>query len=262
MNPKDITLLIGLDGSHLEELRWTWPTWMCFKPELREMPALVFYDPVEIDPARFGFLHDHPNLRWVPWDWAYGRTQREKMITGFVHIPAREVQTPWYLKLDTDAAATNKGVWMKDEWFQPDARGRLPVFVSSKWSYSKPRYVLNLLDDWADGVRELQRFPRLDIPYSSNDKNRIRHRRIISWIFFGRTDWTKKVVGWLGPDGRMPWASQDTFLFYCAKRSRQRMVRERMTGYGWLHTRLPNIQRKVRSLGLAPLPAEPIIREI
>ena len=112
MNLADITLVLGLDAAHLEELRWTWPTWMRFTPELRAMPTLVFYDPAEIVPGDVTFLREHPNLDLLPWEMPAAADQREKMITGFVHIPAREVQTPWYLKLDTDAVATGSGLWI------------------------------------------------------------------------------------------------------------------------------------------------------
>ena len=229
MKPGDITLVLGLDAAHLEELRWTWPTWMRFKPELREMPALVFYDPAQIVPERVTFIREHPNVRWVPWEMSAAGNQREKMITGFVLVPAREVQTPWYLKLDTDAVATGPGPWLKDEWFLPDRRGRLATMISSKWTYSKPHDVILRLDEWAKGVRRLRRYPALNL-IGSPESNRVRHRRIISWIFFCQTAWTREVAGWLGRDGRLPHPSQDTFLFYCAKRMRRRIVRERMTG--------------------------------
>lgn len=250
MNLEDITLVLGLDAAHLEELRWTWPTWMRFKPELRAMPALVFYDPAEIDPRRVTFLEEHRRLRWVPWEMPAAESQREKMITGFVHIPAREVQTPWYLKLDTDAVATGPGEWIKEHWFAPGPRGRTAVMVSSKWSYSKPHDVIELLDRWAEGVRRLRRYPPLNL-IGSPEKNRVRHRRIISWIFFCQTQWTREVAGWLGPNGRLPHPSQDTFLFYCNKRMRRRIVRERMSKYGWKHTQLWKIRGLVGGLGMA-----------
>ena len=156
MNLGEITLVLGLDAAHLEELRWTWPTWMRFKPELREMPALVFYDPAQIVPERVSFIHQHPNVRWVPWEMPAAGNQREKMITGFVQVPAREVQTPWYLKLDTDAVATGPGPWIKEEWFLPSGRGRTATMVSAKWTYSKPHDVIQRLDEWAKGLRRLR----------------------------------------------------------------------------------------------------------
>lgn len=252
MNLKDITLVIGIDRQHLEELRWSWPTWMKFKPELREMPALVFYDPDEVNPSQAAFLNEHPDLRFLPWRMAGARNQREEMITGFVHVPAREVTTPWYLKLDTDALATGPGEWIKPGWFSADDRGRLPVFVSCSWHYSKPRYVIDLLDDWGDHVEALAGRPRLNLPYSSAG-DRVLHRRIISWIFFGNTAWTRRVAGWVDPDGRLPFPSQDTFLFYCARRMGCRMIRERMSEhYHWTHLNFARLKARVQGMGIAP----------
>jgi hypothetical protein len=256
MKPEECTLVLGVDARHLEELRWTWPTWMRFKPELRAMPAIVFYDAAQVSPAEARFTEEHPNLRWVPWDFPAAADQREKMLSGFVHVPAREVRTPWYLKLDTDVVATGPGKWIKPEWFAPDARGRVPVLVAARWGYSKPRDVIERLDGWGDTIPRLARYPRLNLPPSAH-RHRVAHRRIISWIFFGRTDWTRTVASWTGAGGRLPCPSQDTFLFYCAKRSRRRMIRERMTRYGWKHTSLGKIRAIVESLGI-PSAAQPL----
>lgn len=253
MNLKDITLVIGIDRHHLEELRWAWPTWMKFKPELLEMPAIVFYDSDETDLAQAGFLDQHPNLRLVPWRMANARNQREEMITGFVHVPSREVATPWYLKLDTDTIATGPGEWIKPEWFAMDEQGTLPAFISCKWHYSKPRYAIDLLDDWGDKVEALARRPRLNVPYSSQGKL-VRHKRIISWIFFGNTAWTRMVAEWVDPDGRLPFPSQDTFMSFCARRLGSRIVRERMgKHYQWTHLRFTRMKERVLEMGMTPV---------
>jgi len=245
----NITLVLGVDALHLEELRHTWPTWMRFKPELLQMPVIVFYDPEEMGPEDGNFLHEHPNLRWVPWQMPEAQTQREKMITAWVHVPAMEVKTEWYLKLDTDVVATGAGDWIRDEWFQANADGELPVFVSSRWGYSKPAHVVDLLDDWADDVPELAQFPRLNLPREEG-ATRVRHKRIISWIFFGRTAWTAEVVRWLRPERRLPHPSQDTFLFYCAERGGRHYVRDRMSDYGWQHARPSKIRELISRLAI------------
>jgi len=248
MNWSDITIVLGVDAKHLEELRLVWPTWMRHKPELREMPCLVFYDVMQVKPEEMAFLHEHPALRLVSWELPHARTQREKMLTGFVHVPAREVQTPWYLKIDTDVIATGPGEWIRKEWFQPKEKDELPVFITSPWGYSKPRYVMDVLDDWADGVPILAGHPRLNLPYSTKT-NKVRHGRIISWLFFGRADWTREMAALAGLDGRLPVPSQDSFLFYCAARLRRRYLKVRMSDHGWSHQRLRNIQRMIRNPG-------------
>jgi hypothetical protein len=253
MTINDITLVLGIDKQHLSELKWTWPTWIRFKPEIKEMPTLVFYDPDQVNPERdVDFLKRQPHIRFVPWTLGFDCTQREKMITAWLHIPAKEVKTSWYLKLDTDAIAVKAGGWIDWSWFAPNSRGQEPVFVSPPWEFSKPRYVIDLLDNWGDSVPSLKPFKRLDIPYSSQKKV-VFHPRIISWLFFCKTTWTREMVAFLGKQGRLPYPSQDTYLFYCAKRSGQYYVRVPMNQYGWIHRRMSNIIKIVTALGIKPI---------
>ncbi len=236
MKLEDITLILGADAAHLEELKLVWPGWMRFKPELRAMPCVVFYDAAQVAPEDMAFMSGHPQVRFVPWDLPNAHSQREKMLTGFVHVPAREVQTPWYLKLDTDVVATGPGLWLNPEWFAANEAGELPVLIAPGWKYSKPRYVMDVLDDWADGLPAFAGTRRLDLPYTS-ESSMVRHPRIISWLFFGRTDWTREVAALCGPDGRMPVPSQDTFMSYCAVRMGLHHVRAKMSPFGWKHQR-------------------------
>lgn len=238
MNLSQITLVLGIDKEHATELRLTWPTWIKFKPELLEMPLLVFYDPDEIDSQSVTFLHSHPNARFIPWRCDFEADQRTKMLTGWIRVPAREVHTPWYLKLDTDVVATKQGSWIEEAWFQPNSTGKLPVFISSKWSYSKPSNAMELLDAWADQIPDLCRFPRLNIPFIPG-LNRVYHPRIISWLFFCQTSWAREMSTLIKERTRPPLASHDTFLFYCAKRRGDFFIRKRMTHYGWRHQRIP-----------------------
>jgi hypothetical protein len=246
MDLSNITLIVGLDGPHLKELRRTWPTWRQFKPDILQMPTVVFFDPTQVDPREASFLNEHPLIRWIPWRLEAARNQREKMISGFFHIAAREVSTPWYLKLDTDTVATGPGNWLQDQWFEKDASGKLPVFIAPRWSYTKPRYALDVLDDWADGVPELARFPRLNIGYNSNSR-RVRSKRIISWFFLGQTDWTKGLLPWLDPGGRLPVPSHDTFLYYCAARRKERVIRLKMEATGFAHWRSRRIAKTLNT---------------
>jgi hypothetical protein len=233
MDPREITLLLGVDRHHLAELRANWPGWRRFKPDLLEMPGVCFYDATEVAPEVIRGACDHPNLRLVPWEVPAARSQREKMLTGFIQVAAREVSTRWYLKIDTDVAATKEGEWIDERWFSVTG-GSEPVYVASPWGYTKPRYALDLLDDWGDTVPDLARHPRLNVPYSSNE-TRVCSPRMISWLMFGRTDWTRKVAGWAAPDGRLPIPSQDTYLYYCAARLREPVSRVRMKDFGWSH---------------------------
>jgi hypothetical protein len=235
MNLREITLLLGVDRCHLRELAVNWPGWRKLKSELLQMDAICFFDTEEVTPEAVRAVCDHPRLRLVPWSLPAARSQREKMLTGFVHIAAREVATAWYLKIDTDVAATKDGAWIDERWFSA-TETHPAVYIASPWGYTKPRYALDLLDDWGDTIPELAIHPRLNVPYSSAE-TRARSSRMISWLMFGRTEWTRRVARWAGPDGRLPIPSQDTFLYYCAARLREPTKNVRMSAFGWSHGR-------------------------
>lgn len=228
----DFTTVVAVDAAHLAELKIVWPTWKRLRAELLQRPMLLLCD-ATTRPGRWmrllEFL-DHPQRRLVMWDLP-GAEQREKMLNALVLATAREVQTPWYLKLDTDTVALHPGDWAPDAWFAPD-EGRLPVFVSQPWAYTKPPDAIVRLDAWGDTVGGLREHARLDlVPWPG--WSMVRHRRIISWCFFGHTAWTRRMAALC--DGRLPVPSQDTFLWYCAARRGEFYRRVSMTSAGWRH---------------------------
>ena len=231
--PLELTLVTAVDREHLPKLALTWPTWMLHRPELRETPVIVIHDEsLQQDSAEFDFLREHPQLRLVSWRMSSAQSQREKMLTSFVMVPAREVTTQWYLKIDADVFAKPCDQWIKSEWFARDAKERLPAFVSSPWGYTKPAHALQILDDWADAIPQLKDHQRLNIPYAP-DASRIRHPRIASWCFYGNTAWTREIAAYSSE--RLPLPSHDTYLFYCAARRQDHFVRAPMSQYGWQH---------------------------
>ena len=229
----DLTLLLAIDAEHLEELRLVWPTWMQFRPELRDIPVVVCVDddnsPGE---AELRSVLNHDRLNLIPWTLDGAESQRERMLTAFVHGAAQHVRTRWYLKLDTDVVAVRNGKWVEPDWFAPDETGREPAFVASPWGYTKPADAMERLDRWGATVPALASRPPLNLPYDIR-QDRLRHPRIISWCFFGNTQWTRSVAAW--SPGRLPVPSHDTWLFYCAARKGDHFVRARMGRYGWEH---------------------------
>ncbi len=131
------TLVTAVDRSHLEELRWTWPTWVFHKPQILQWPLLIIVDgDLDLDNWRksLSFV-EHPNLRIVPWR-QNGVEQREKMISSLVRVPSVEVTTPWYLKLDTDAIATSDALWPRADGFGTNELEDGPVLASPPWRYT------------------------------------------------------------------------------------------------------------------------------
>lgn len=232
-SPVELTTLVAVDAEHVRELRLVWPTWVRHRPQLLDYPLIVICD-ADVSLKKWGHelaFVDHPQKRLVGWTIA-GVSQREKMLSSFVFAAAEHVHTPWYLKLDTDAVALQSCPWLQSEWFEADPQGRLPVFISSPWGYTKPPDAIQRLDDWADHVPDLSRFSRLNL-VPQPGSNLLSHRRIISWCFFGNTAAVRLAASYCS--GKLPVPSQDTFLWYCAARRGDYYRTVRMKKYGWSH---------------------------
>jgi len=246
-----ITLVLAVDEEHFEQLRHTWPTWMRFKPELRQAPVVVAFDAKTDLRGRIEDLLRHPNLRLVAWQMNGAADQRELMLTALVRVAAEEVQTPWYLKLDTDVVATGAGRWLRREWFATNEQGREPVFVASPWGYTKPADTMARLDDWGDTVPVLRDLPRLNLPFDPSS-SLVAHPRIISWCFLGNTAWTREVARFA--PGRLPCPSHDTYLYYCAARRGDHFVRVSMAAHGWEHvSRLRKLRSRCEQVLAVPI---------
>lgn len=142
------------------------------------------------------------------------------------------MSTPWYLRLDPRAIATDNQPWIFDNWFRPNGNGRTPVFVSCPWGYTKPADTLARLDDWADQIPQLAVFPRLDLPFDSTQE-RIEHPTVKPWCFFGSTAWTRKIADFT-PDV-LPYHQHSTYVHFCAQRRNDHFVRVQLKDFGWEH---------------------------
>jgi len=205
-----------------------WPGWMRYRPELLQRPLIIARD-APIAPAELDFL-EHPNMRSYAWN--YDGDQRRKMLASFVLLAPRVVQTPWFLKLDTDVIATQANA----SWCSEDLIAGSPAFVSNPWGYTKPATAINTLDDWGDTVPELAKFGRLKLPFDPTATLVKTPGRIISWCFFGRTDWCSWAAGLCNCN--LPVPSHDTYLWYVARRSDAKFTTVKMTTFGWSHQRL------------------------
>lgn len=243
----EFTLVVGVDVKHLRQLSWTWPTWKKHKPELLSCPMLAFYDREQLSFDQVLRVVDHPHLIVRPWPPEGVRypglpgdkwrdPQRAKMLSGFVHVPALHVQTPWWLKLDTDTVATGRGGWIDPAWFDGS-----PAIVSQPWSYTKPPDQMMKLDEWVyaneKSLPRLADRPPLDLT-PAEGADRVKHRRIISWCAFFQTDFSiycSNAAAVACGRWRLPVPSQDGFLFYVAKRLGLEVNRVDMRRLGWEH---------------------------
>lgn len=239
----DITLMVGVDEKHLEELKVTWPTWIKYKPEVLKMPMRVVCDgkyPKWHWEEKLEFL-DRPDVEITLWE-KEASTQREKMLTALTYSP-ESIQTPWYLKLDTDAIAVEKIDWINAEWFKDS-----PAFISSPWGYTKPADWIDKLDAWAATYCPclFKKTPKLNLP--GEGKECVGHPRITGWCFLGNTIWTQDILK-LVPSKELPVPSFDTFLWYCAERKQAPTRKEKFNRLGWAH--ISNLRRlRERAEGL------------
>ncbi len=239
----DFTLVVGVDKRHLWQLSHTWPTWKKNKPSLLTRPMIIFFDHEQVTVEQIRAVVDHPNLScvaWPPSNFTYGTKktdkwddpQREKMLSGFVFVPAAVVETPFWLKLDTDVVATGQDDWIDPEWFKPNN-----VIISHPWGFTRPPNQMLELDEWATNGILTWKHPPLNLAPKPGE-DRVCHPRIITWCAFFNTNFT-----WSCADcakrtcapGYLPVPSQDGFLFYVAKRMGYEIIRPRMKKRGFSH---------------------------
>ena len=263
------TTVIGVDAGHLEQLRITWPTWADNKPSLLKNPVVCFYDVNGVSPAEIHYAIDPKPVdlilyAWPPPDAIYGspdapvdkwhNPQRELMLSGFVYVPARAVQTSYWLKLDLDVVANGHDDWIDPSWFNGD-----PAIVSHRWSYSKPPMQMMDLDAWVEKHKDKlpawqQTAPLNLIPKPGS--NLVKHDRIISWCAFFDTKFTnlcavaaEQTCGF----GKLPVPSQDGFLWYSATRLGLPIRTVNMKRRGFTHCNGNANVRKAAELALDPV---------
>lgn len=233
----DYTIVVALDHRTADQFKMVWPTWR-LKPGILDHPILCICDQLVGDRHYW-----HRRLRWmghddrriIGWGWPDPRddtayeemTQRERMLTAFVKIPPAVIDTPKWVKIDTDVVATDNTPWWDPEWV-----GKMsPRLVGSPWGYSKPANTCQRLDAWAAGVPDLAQGPALNLPPPEPGQKRIGHPRICSWICVVDTVWSRRAADFV--PGRLPVPSQDGYHWYVAARMEERIDKVRFNKRGW-----------------------------
>lgn len=242
-----ITLVIGIDGKTLPQLLRTHLTWKLVRPELWEWPWIVFYDPAHISSGEVFHLRNllHvPDISFVPWDKSHYHSQREKMVTGHVYVPAEHCRTKWFCKIDTDTMALdNSESWPQPDWFESEN-----VMVASNWGYTRAKGGGPLNDDLDRWCEVLEAFgdkcfntPRVGLAdkISSRDHPKgpkMKMQRLASWICFQKLSWVQEMAALFSlqcGSYTLPVPSHDTSLWYAALRSQAPFHFAKMTKWGW-----------------------------
>jgi hypothetical protein len=256
----DLTVTVGLDAATLQQWRISLPTIAKYRSRLFKCPWLIFYDWEQvvadqiIQTIESTGLDKSPHIKLVAWPEEEDgfASQRAKMLTGFVFLPAEHVRTDWTMKIDTDAIALHEGKkWLWDDWFDGDY-----VLVAPKWGYSKPKGDNRTAIEWAEslesfGDKVFAGTPRINL-VEKVDGNKISHGRFCSWVSYYRTAWLRE-MSWLLDEhcGRrkMPVPSQDTVHWYMSERGRYKTKIVNMKKFGW--TNCPRIKTLREQAGKA-----------
>lgn len=221
------TTIVGVDARHLQELRVAWPTWEQNCPAVTTGPILFVTDLTPIELGQLGQLAPQARLVEsrailpIAFPPRHSVTQRELMLSAIAHAP-RLVETELFLKLDTDTLA-----------FPGDdalLRDHGAAIVAPRWNYTKPGCWIDTLDRWADAIGLIERRPAREVRGGI-----AMSRRIISYAMVGQTSFARELLDLLGPDGRLPVPSQDTFLWYGAELLGRQIVRLRGDQTRWRH---------------------------
>jgi predicted SAM-dependent methyltransferase len=235
----DITLVIAIDEIHIEELKFSWETWKKFKPELVGLKnKLIIYDyRIKEKIKKLDFIDNTFSLYEFKNIEKY-ESQRSAMLTSFFE-GISQIKTDYYIKIDTDCVATNNS----KEWIEVLKDREDYVFITNPWGYTRPPERLKKLDEWGDTNYFLSQFERLDLKPKNQkdiDQNKISHPRIISWFFLGNTQWTNYISNQCKNDNLyiLPDPSQDTYMWYCAKRSKAPFKTFKFKKCGFNHGRI------------------------
>jgi hypothetical protein len=233
---RDLTIVVGVDANTWPQFCLSVQTWMKNRPEMWEMPWLVFADHTQLSSSTIeGWLRRTfriPNVKVVEWppDGAHYESQREKMLSGHIHAPALHVETKCAMKIDTDAVAICGADWLQAKIFEGDH-----VLAGCRWRYTKGRGALPRLEAWGDSIPEMAAFPRLNIPQEP-DQLRVGHARYCSWCAFYHMDFVRQVSEMCERAcglGKLPYPSEDSTRWYVAARMQRPMLIHNMKQYGW-----------------------------
>jgi hypothetical protein len=227
-----VTFVTSCDAKYLPKLRQNSHNWKQ-RMNIMSYPLLIFIDD-SVSKKQIKEIFPGGNVKIVKWDFPVaGTNQREKMLSGFIYVAAKHVQTPYWVKIDADVELQQRRAHrycpvFYEDWFKYD-------LVGHKWGYTKvkgdpgqTKHWLNVLDDWwIEKNPEASPLFSPDLPV----RERVGHQRIASFYCMQSTEFTKEVAEMCGD--RLPVPSHDTLMWYVAKQMNRPILRTSMKQLGF-----------------------------
>lgn len=210
INNNEVTIVTATDKKYLGHLKLTYPNWVKFK-NITKHPMILYINGFEngASDTSLDFIRNHPNIKIIEWDFVKSESQREKMLSAFVFGAAKDVKTPYWIKLDADAFFTDNS-----DLFVPEMKDY--ALYGHKWGYTKPARWIKELDDWASHNETLKNYKPLYDEKNVEGK-RYNHKRIASYVQCHKTSFVTMAANLAGE--RLPVPSHDTYLWYVAERA-------------------------------------------
>ena len=211
---KRVTIVTAVNPPYLDKLKMTLPTWQ-LKPQLRDCPIVVFHNGFKNPEKELSFIKtvSKRDVKLVEWNMPNAESARELMLSAFVIGAPKEVETPYWLKMDADAYFTDSQDCILPHFYDYDLSGH-------KWRYTKSptgESWIDRLDLWSedkdiDGDIYLNEEERI----KSYKHRRYGHKRIASFVCLHKTEFSREAAEYI--DDKLPVPSHDTYMWYIANR--------------------------------------------
>jgi predicted O-methyltransferase YrrM len=231
-----LTVVTACDDNHLPMLKCSLPTWVKIKG--LTCPIIIFLNGVDLKDPKLDELKAYDNVRIVPWDLKTVETQRERMLAAFIIGAAKEIETEFWLKLDSDTAAVDPKPWFKDVYYDYD-------MIGHRWGYTKPGTMVPKVDYWMDGLSQIGAIKgfkgimkKYKIEGSLDEAKSCKHmaKRVMSCVRIMKTQVTRDIAAHVHAD-RLVIPSEDTLVWRWCERLGLNWGRHNFKKEGWIHTK-------------------------
>jgi len=212
----NVTLVTAVNKKYLEKFKKNFPIWGTVDLIADIKSVIVFAHKdciVEIEKL----LGECASVDVIEWSFPKAESEREEMLTAFVHGVAEHVKTKWWIKLDCDTKPKSIHAKLPDDWQSHTMCGHkwgyTKIKSDPKWEKGLTEHWLNRLDSWADCLEDFKGTNHLFDKKITTARHG--HSRTCSFFAIEKTGWTRHLSQMCNKTGgRMPVPSQDTLTWY------------------------------------------------